>query len=233
MPSEGGGASGAFINLRVFRRENHFLHPLGECPPSARGDRLRTYSNAPCILHGSPHGVARNNHRRLLRGHGSNLHALRSRYISSPFGSPRKLPSLLFIFFILPAGESRFKNWSRNRYLVSIHRTRRSLSLSLALFLINLPIWAPLVGVQTSEKGRRRRGLVIFVESGVAGWKFEKFRNNIPTVLKEIRDRNVRPGWVRGWRVYTRLFLMLPPSVATGRRRERARVYNRYRCYRN
>lgn len=29
-----GGPSGAFINLRVFRRENHFLHPLGECPPS-------------------------------------------------------------------------------------------------------------------------------------------------------------------------------------------------------
>lgn len=135
MPSEGGGVSGAFINLRVFRRENHFLHPLGECPPSARGDRLRTYSNAPCILHGSPHGVARNNHRRLLRGHGSNLHALRSRYISSPFGSPRKLLSLLFIFFILPAGESRFKNWSRNRYLFSrFHSSYETISLFRSIF---------------------------------------------------------------------------------------------------
>lgn len=136
MPSEGGGASGAFINLRVFRRENHFLHPLGECPPSARGDRLRTYSNAPCILHGSPHGVARNNHRRLLRGHGSNLHALRSRYISSPFGSPRKLPSLFFIFFSYQQENREIDISSKS--LVSIHRTRRSLSL--ALFLINLPI---------------------------------------------------------------------------------------------
>lgn len=31
LRGRGGASSGAFINLHVFRRENHFLQPLGEC----------------------------------------------------------------------------------------------------------------------------------------------------------------------------------------------------------
>lgn len=31
LRGRGGASSGAFINLHVFRRENHFLQPVGEC----------------------------------------------------------------------------------------------------------------------------------------------------------------------------------------------------------
>lgn len=66
MPSvagEGGASSGAFINLHVFRRENHFLQPLGECVHGHVRREADLQQRAGYITPG-PH--AHNNHRRLL-----------------------------------------------------------------------------------------------------------------------------------------------------------------------
>lgn len=48
---------------------------------------------------GSPHGVAHNNHRRLLRGYGSKLQAPISLYIVSVWNGSIIFPPFVFSFF--------------------------------------------------------------------------------------------------------------------------------------
>lgn len=62
------GAPGAFINLHVFRRENHFLQPLGEYPRPVCVSREAADLQQRTGYITGPHGVAHNNHRCLSAG---------------------------------------------------------------------------------------------------------------------------------------------------------------------
>lgn len=89
---------------------------------------------------GSPHGVAHNNHRRLLRGYGSNLQAPISLYIVSVWnGSIIFLLSYFHSFplFLPLVAAGAFNNFSRNENLTDHESISQSKSLGFSVFRVN------------------------------------------------------------------------------------------------